>query len=46
MAVGFFEKGGSHLIYVNTELRKVSTVPRHREVKDFLSPNNLPELPD
>jgi mRNA interferase HicA len=30
-------EGGSHSVYVNEALRKVSTVPRHREVKDFLA---------
>ena len=29
-------EGGSHSVYVNTEARKVSTVPRHREIKEFL----------
>jgi mRNA interferase HicA len=30
-------EGGSHSVYVNVKLRKVSTVPRHREVKEFLA---------
>ena len=30
-------EGGSHSIYVQTTTRKVSTVPRHREIKDFLA---------
>ena len=30
-------EGGSHSVYVNSEASKVSTVPRHREVKDFLA---------
>jgi len=29
-------EGGSHSVYVNTTTRKVSTVPRHREVKEYL----------
>lgn len=30
-------EGGSHSVYVNRQTRKVSTVPRHREVNDFLA---------
>ncbi|MGI9043429.1 MAG: type II toxin-antitoxin system HicA family toxin [Gemmatimonadaceae bacterium] len=30
-------EGGSHSVYLNTELRKISTIPRHREVKEFLA---------
>jgi predicted RNA binding protein YcfA (HicA-like mRNA interferase family) len=30
-------EGGSHSVYVRPETRKVSTVPRHREIKDFLA---------
>jgi mRNA interferase HicA len=30
-------EGGSHSVYVNEVLRKISTVPRHREIKDFLA---------
>ena len=30
-------EGGSHSVYVNTDAGKVSTVPRHREVKEFLA---------
>jgi mRNA interferase HicA len=30
-------EGGSHSVYVNPEKRKASTVPRHREVNDFLA---------
>jgi predicted RNA binding protein YcfA (HicA-like mRNA interferase family) len=30
-------EGGSHSVYVQEQSRKVSTVPRHREVKDFLA---------
>jgi mRNA interferase HicA len=30
-------EGGSHSIFVNATTRKVSCVPRHREVKAFLA---------
>ena len=30
-------EGGSHSVYVHVLTRKVSTVPRHREIKDFLA---------
>jgi hypothetical protein len=30
-------RGGSHSVYVNPALRKVSTVARHREMKDYLA---------
>lgn len=30
-------EGGSHSVYVNPDAGRVSTVPRHREVKDFLA---------
>jgi predicted RNA binding protein YcfA (HicA-like mRNA interferase family) len=30
-------EGGSHSVYVHTSTRKVSTVPRHREIKEFLA---------
>jgi predicted RNA binding protein YcfA (HicA-like mRNA interferase family) len=29
-------EGGSHTVYVNPEKRKVSTVPRHREINEDL----------
>lgn len=29
-------EGGSHSVFLHPGTRKVSTVPRHREVKDFL----------
>ncbi len=28
-------EGGNHTIYVNRAVKKVSTVPRHREVLEF-----------
>jgi predicted RNA binding protein YcfA (HicA-like mRNA interferase family) len=31
----FLREGGSHTIYVNRPKKKVSSVPRHREVLDF-----------
>jgi len=30
-------EGGSHSVYVQTETRKLSTVPRHREIKEYLT---------
>ena len=30
-------EGGSHSVYVNRTARKTSTVPRHREINDFLA---------
>jgi predicted RNA binding protein YcfA (HicA-like mRNA interferase family) len=30
-------EGGSHSVYINPATRRVSTVPRHREVNDFLA---------
>jgi predicted RNA binding protein YcfA (HicA-like mRNA interferase family) len=30
-------EGGSHSVYVNPAVRKTSTVPRHREVDEFLA---------
>jgi len=29
-------EGGSHSVYLNPATRKPSTVPRHREIKEFL----------
>lgn len=29
-------EGGNHSVYVNRATRKVSTVPRHREINEFL----------
>jgi predicted RNA binding protein YcfA (HicA-like mRNA interferase family) len=31
----FLREGGNHTIYVNRSKRKVSAVPRHREVFEF-----------
>ena len=30
-------EGGSHSVYVNRAARKTSTVPRHREINDYLA---------
>jgi len=30
-------EGGTHSVYVNRLTGKVSTVPRHREINDFLA---------
>jgi len=30
-------EGGNHSVYVNRKARKSSSVPRHREINDFLA---------
>jgi predicted RNA binding protein YcfA (HicA-like mRNA interferase family) len=30
-------EGGRHSVYVNRATRKASTVPRHREINDYLA---------
>jgi predicted RNA binding protein YcfA (HicA-like mRNA interferase family) len=30
-------EGGNHSVYINRPLRKVSTIPRHREINEFLA---------
>ena len=30
-------EGGAHTVFMNRAERKVSTVPRHREINDFLA---------
>jgi len=30
-------EGGSHSVYLNPVTRKASTVPRHREINEFLA---------
>ena len=30
-------EGGSHSVYVNRAAQKATTVPRHREINDFLA---------
>lgn len=32
----FLREGGNHTIYVNRQAKKVSAIPRHREVNEFL----------
>ncbi|MGK7898178.1 MAG: type II toxin-antitoxin system HicA family toxin [Xenococcus sp. (in: cyanobacteria)] len=32
----FLREGGNHTIYVNRQTKKVSAIPRHREVNEFL----------
>ncbi len=33
----FLREGANHSVYVNQRARKTSTVPRHREVDEFLA---------
>ncbi|MCF6147332.1 MAG: type II toxin-antitoxin system HicA family toxin [Candidatus Kuenenia sp.] len=33
---GFLREGGNHTVYVNRTTKKTSTVPRHKEINDFL----------
>jgi mRNA interferase HicA len=33
----FFREGGRHTVYVNRAAQRSSTVPRHREINDFLA---------
>jgi predicted RNA binding protein YcfA (HicA-like mRNA interferase family) len=33
----FLREGGNHTVYVNRKTQKSSSVPRHREVNEFLS---------
>lgn len=37
-------EGGNHTVYVNRVERKVSTVPRHREINEFLTRKICREL--
>jgi predicted RNA binding protein YcfA (HicA-like mRNA interferase family) len=37
----FFREGGNHTVYVHRSAGKSSSVPRHREVNDFLARQNL-----
>ncbi|NJM66765.1 MAG: type II toxin-antitoxin system HicA family toxin [Acaryochloris sp. RU_4_1] len=32
----FLREGGKHTIYVNRIVQKSSSIPRHREINDFL----------
>lgn len=40
----FLREGGRHTVYVNPTARKVSTVPRHREINDFMAKKICREL--
>ncbi len=33
----FLREGGSHTLYVNRKMRVSSSIPRHREINDFLA---------
>ena len=35
--IQLLREGGSHSVYVNRSAGKTSTVPRHREINDFLA---------
>jgi mRNA interferase HicA len=32
----FLREGGNHTVYYNVEKKKVSTIPRHNEINDYL----------
>ena len=32
-----FREGKKHSLYINTVFKKISTVPRHREINDYLA---------
>ena len=34
---GLFREGKKHTVYVNRRARKTSTIPRHREINEFLA---------
>lgn len=40
----FLREGGRHTVYVSPTSRKVSTVPRHREINDFMARKICREL--
>jgi len=40
----FMREGGRHTVYVNPTTRKVSTVPRHREINEFMAKKICREL--
>jgi mRNA interferase HicA len=40
----FLREGGRHTVYINPTARKVSTVPRHREINEFLAKKICREL--
>jgi mRNA interferase HicA len=33
----FFREGGNHTVYINRSAAKSSSIPRHREVNEFLA---------
>jgi mRNA interferase HicA len=33
----FLREGGEHTVYVNRKGKKVGTIPRHREIDEFLA---------
>jgi predicted RNA binding protein YcfA (HicA-like mRNA interferase family) len=33
----FLREGGEHTVYVNRTARRSSSIPRHREINDFLA---------
>jgi predicted RNA binding protein YcfA (HicA-like mRNA interferase family) len=33
----FLREGGKHTVYVNRAAQRTSTIPRHREINDFLA---------
>jgi mRNA interferase HicA len=44
----FLREGGEHTVYVNRKDKKVSTIPRHREIDEYLTKRicknlNIPE---
>ena len=40
----FLREGGRHTVYVNPTSRKVATIPRHREINDFMAKKICREL--
>jgi mRNA interferase HicA len=40
----FFREGGKHTVYVNRAAQATSSVPRHREINDFLARKICREL--
>ena len=33
----FLREGGSHTVYVNRKEKKATTIPRHREIDEYLA---------
>jgi predicted RNA binding protein YcfA (HicA-like mRNA interferase family) len=33
----FLREGGNHTVYVNRAAKKTSTIPRHREIDEYLA---------